>query len=311
MGKEAPRPLTAMGIIRKGANLFWRSAKPMLSILVIILVLNYVCLSRTSSIVDSSISHFLRRKNLLRRLENGTDAFNSIVNESWDEIRQIIRAVVVVSLTYYLLYSFIVIAIIYTVAMVGKSRTVALKDLVVRIRRTWMGTMATNIYVYFLTSGYLSFCVLLMSAVAFFGGISAATLALIAAMAILGFLFFLHLSMLWSQAVVVSVMEEGRSGIFALGRAAERVQGMKGSGFRVNFLLFLVVALAQTLISTATFFPLPDLLSSIIFSLVYLLVMVLIQAVNVVFYYECQENQEEAATRMENLAYTRAPLEEP
>ncbi|CAA7398671.1 unnamed protein product [Spirodela intermedia] len=312
MGKEAPRPLTAMEILRKGVKLFWRSCKSMLSTLLIILVLSCLSCYRTWSVVAPSASGVLRKLRILGIQDSGTDTIDGIFRGLRTDLRQIGRAVIVGSLISYLLYSFIVIAIIYTVAMVGKGRKVALKDLAVRTRRTWMGVMATSLFVCFLTSGYLSFCVFLLSAVGFFGGVSAASLALIAAVAILEFLLFLYLSMLWSQAVVVSVMEEGRSGLDALGRAAERVRGRKGLGFRVNSLLFLAVALVQTLISTAvTLLSLPNLISPIIFSLVYLLVIVLIQAVNVVFYYECQENQEDAATMKENLAYTRALREEP
>ncbi|CAA6662277.1 unnamed protein product [Spirodela intermedia] len=300
MGKEAPRPLTAMEILRKGVKLFWRSCKSMLSTLLIILVLSCLSCYRTWSVVAPSASATLALTRLMASSgDYGLISGRLAGRNRW--VADLLPALFVHRDSDHIHGSH------------GREGPEGCpKGSAVRTRRTWMGVMATSLFVCFLTSGYLSFCVFLLSAVGFFGGVSAASLALIAAVAILEFLLFLYLSMLWSQAVVVSVMEEGRSGLDALGRAAERVRGRKGLGFRVNSLLFLAVALVQTLISTAvTLLSLPNLISPIIFSLVYLLVIVLIQAVNVVFYYECQENQEDAATMKENLAYTRALREEP
>ena len=48
-------------------------------------------------------------------------------------------------------------------------------------------------------------------------------------------IFYLHLSVVWTLAIVVSVIEE-KSGIQALGRAARLVKGMKLKGFLLKLL---------------------------------------------------------------------------
>lgn len=139
---------------------------------------------------------------------------------------------------------------------------------------------------------------LLMTTSSMIDGVSVTSLSLIVVMTILLFLFYVHLNMLWSQGVVVSGMEEGRSGLDALRMAAERHRGMKGVGFKANILVFLLMALAYPFILVAiTLLPLPYLVFSILRWLLYPLVMLLIQAINVVFHFECLENQEEEAMR--------------
>ncbi|CAA6662276.1 unnamed protein product [Spirodela intermedia] len=162
-------------------------------------------------------------------MQAGTWGFDVLVNNILNDLLHIASPFFIEMWTNYLLRSFIVMAFLYIVAVVRESRTVTIKVLAIRIRRTWMGLIATSLYVHILSSGYLGVCMLLMCTVASIGGVSTTSLALIAAMAILVFLLFVHFNMLWSQGVVVSVME-GRSGLDALARAAEYVRGMKGLG---------------------------------------------------------------------------------
>lgn len=301
MGKDAPKPLTAKGILRKGVKLFWRSCKRLHFILIIPL-LSYFVYSGSSSFNASSIQDFLMTLKLLGEMAEGSLIYDALLESILNDFLQIARAFSIEFWSYTILSSFIGMTILYTVAMLSENRKVTIMVLAFRIRTTWVGLLETNLYVYFLTTGYLSSCLLLMGTATLIGGVSVASFSLIVVMAILVSLLFVHLNMLWSQGVVVSVMEEGRSGLNALGRAAERVRGMKGLGFRLNILVFLLAILAHMLIPTVTaLLPLPNLISLIIRSLVFPLVNVLIQAVNVAFYFECQENQKEAATRKDSL----------
>lgn len=62
-------------------------------------------------------------------------------------------------------------------------------------------------------------------------------------LAIIAFLYYIHLSAIWVLAIIISVIEQNCYGIEALGKAGRIVQGKRLQGFILNCLLVVVSAI--------------------------------------------------------------------
>ncbi|KAJ9550942.1 hypothetical protein OSB04_014987 [Centaurea solstitialis] len=115
----------------------------------------------------------------------------------------------------------------------------SLKELLMKVSRTWTRPFVTSFYVQLLTLGYMSifFWPLLVPSLLLFNH-RTFLIILLVFLGILIITLYLYLSVVWGLAVVVSVVEDSY-GISALGKARELVKGKMVHGFLLN--LFFVL----------------------------------------------------------------------
>lgn len=131
-------------------------------------------------------------------------------------------------------------------------------------------------------------------------------------------ILYLHLSVVWTLALVVSVLEE-TSGIEALGKAARQVKGLRLKGFllKLFFGTFSYVMIKLDLGTVNTQYSKTSISINIVIALLILSASCLIKMFSLttytVFYYECKKMHigEEEANEMQSsnsvMGYTKIP----
>nr|XP_016470361.1 PREDICTED: uncharacterized protein LOC107792639 [Nicotiana tabacum] len=127
-------------------------------------------------------------------------------------------------------------AIILIFAASYFSETLSVKDLGIKILRSCIRLFFTMFYTTILVIGYFFFC-LSMSTPLFY---SMNDFLKVVAFAILSYIIYLYISIVWVLALVVSAVEEGCYGIMALGKAGKIIKGNEMKGFILNILFNLL-----------------------------------------------------------------------
>ncbi|KAI3754575.1 hypothetical protein L1987_54362 [Smallanthus sonchifolius] len=124
-----------------------------------------------------------------------------------------------------------------------------LKELILKVSKTWTRPFVTSIWIHLLALGYTTFFLLpflVPSLVLFDRPIILVTVLIF--LVILFITLNIYLSVVWSLSVVVSVVEDS-SGFSALGRAKELVKGKRGHGFLLNLFFMFVMVVIVVLVS--------------------------------------------------------------
>ncbi|POO03308.1 Transmembrane protein [Trema orientale] len=201
---------------------------------------------------------------------------------------------------------------------VGKNEYLLdLKGLLSWIGKTWKRPFITLFYTTLLDLGYVFFVLaFLVPFVLTFGHELLGNLSVfsISIIALLAALFYLYLAIVWTLAMVVSVLEE-KSGIQALGRAEQLVEGMKIKGFLLKLvfgaLYYVLLQLLRITTSgkksTATIVCIWLLVvNSVCFVKMFSL------TVFTIFYYECKKTHgEEVSETQGRVEYNKAASDMP
>lgn len=145
------------------------------------------------------------------------------------------------SLSYYIISFCTAIAIIFTSATSYCSKDLSLKDLLLWMVKSWIRPFITMFYVQLIKIGYLCIYIVAMLIPYFmvFNHPFAAK-PIIIVLGIFALTFYLYLSVVWSLALVVSVVEEKFYGIEALGKGGQIVKGKRVDGFMLNMVFTLL-----------------------------------------------------------------------
>lgn len=140
-------------------------------------------------------------------------------------------------------------AIVIIASCYYNGSNLSLKELFMTVLKTWTRPFVTLFYVQLLSLGYTSlfFLPALVPSLTLFDH-TKILIALLIVLAIIFVTFNLYLSVVWSLAVVVSVVED-TYGLSALGKAREVVKGNRVHGFLLNLLFFLLTVVIITVLS--------------------------------------------------------------
>ncbi|CAK9141225.1 unnamed protein product [Ilex paraguariensis] len=122
------------------------------------------------------------------------------------------------------------------------STTMSIKDLVLKVARSWKRPFITGFYTTLLGIGYISVLMVTTPTILMISDNLIASKAIVIIFAILGAILSLPLTAICVLALVISVMEEDCYGIEALGKAGKLVKGNRVQCFILS-LLFMVAAL--------------------------------------------------------------------
>ncbi|KZV27408.1 hypothetical protein F511_02517 [Dorcoceras hygrometricum] len=154
------------------------------------------------------------------------------------QILAIMYAVEIASIFIFFVISFFTtMATVIVSAVSHDGNTFSLKDLLARIAGTWKRPLLTSVYVSAHALGFLAIPELFAIPAFIYPNVFAILLAV--SFAIVVFLFYLYLQVIWSLAVVVSVVEEGYYGMEAMGKASRLVKGQRLKGYMLNLTFFL------------------------------------------------------------------------
>ncbi|PWA75663.1 hypothetical protein CTI12_AA240190 [Artemisia annua] len=177
----------------------------------------------------------------------------------------------------------------------------SLKELFTTVLKTWTRPFVTLFYVRLLVLGYISifFWPFLIPSLILFDH-SKILITLLIVLAIIFITFNLYLSVVWSLAVVVSVVED-TYGLSALGKAREVMKGNRVHGFLLNLLYMLVLTVIFTVVYKLS--PMMPIVVGVIeFILIGVLSMFQFLAYSA-FYFECKNDM----VNSRGLEYSQIP----
>ncbi|CAK9141223.1 unnamed protein product [Ilex paraguariensis] len=127
-------------------------------------------------------------------------------------------------------------AVIFISALSYCNKTLSIKDLVLKVSKSWTRPFITGLYTILLGMGYLSVLMCTMFMISMFSNNPIASKAIVIVFGILGSILSLPLTTIIILALVISVIEENCYGIEALGKAGKLVNGQRVQCFILNFL---------------------------------------------------------------------------
>lgn len=315
-------PPSPIQILRDGSELLTRSWKPVLSILLLFLV-PFAFIFVGDNLAVTPLTEDMAAKFMaMSSTDPRSPEFRVLLAAVMRDLRGITGAESATIICSNLLSLLLVLAVVRAVAAaVDRGVPVAAGDRLPGVGRTWRGAVLAGLYVLLLRTGYSTLLFLLVALPVFVSGGSAAVVVACVVLAALAVLLLVYLQVVWYLGLVVSVVEEDRSGLAALGRASELIRGRRKLGFTVNLLLVLLTAVLFAVFYIAvvslslthgggTVLQLASGFFAVCCSLV---ITAFMAAVYVAFYYECRRSRapEDGGAGGGRLVYTKAETAEP
>lgn len=232
-----------LDLVKAPLKILSQNGKLMAITATIYLILYFIALilltlSANPYILDLSFKIFS-----LASSQPGTPEFNAILVD----IREDIGIFIGIEAAYVVLFFFVALfaqtAVIIISSCYYTGYELSLKELILKVSKTWTRPLVTSIWVQFLAIGYEFFFLfpfLVPSLVLFDHRTILITILIILAILFIG--LSIYLSVVWSLGIVVSVVED-TYGYSALGKAKELVKGKRVHGFLLNLFFFLVLVL--------------------------------------------------------------------
>lgn len=222
----------------------------------------------------------------------------SKLQDQIDHMKQILLVLYAVEIAFmfiFLIVSFATTMATILIAAVSRvGNTLTMKDLFSRIARTWTKPFLTSIYVTMHAFGFLVIIGLFAAPVVIYPNV--VTILIAISFAIVAFLFYLYLMVIWALAIVVSVVEEGCNGMVAMGKASELVKGQRLKGYMLNLsfsLISLIMYLAIYQVIIRVKWPaLSEICGLSVVGFSFLLKMLQVVAYTV-FYFHCKKQHGE------------------
>ncbi|XP_073285021.1 uncharacterized protein [Primulina huaijiensis] len=217
----------------------------------------------------------------------------SKLQDQLDHMKQILLVLYAVEIAFifiFLIISFATtMAIILVAAASRVGNSLSMKDLLSRIGRTWTKPFLTSIYVTMHAFGLFAIIGLFAAPVVIYP--SVVTILIAVSFAIVAFFFYLYFLVIWTLAIVVSVVEDGCYGMVAMGKASELVKGQRLKGYMLTLSFFLLSLIM--LVIYQVIYRVKGLSSAVIYGLFIVGFSYLLKILQVVaytlFYFHCKK----------------------
>ncbi|KAF5813152.1 hypothetical protein HanPI659440_Chr03g0100881 [Helianthus annuus] len=213
-----------------------------------------------------------------------------------------------IEVAYFVLFFFVALfaqtAVVITASCYYSGHDLSLKELFLKVSKTWTRPFVTSLWIQLLSLGYTSFFLLpfLVPSLVLFDHRTILITVLIF-LAIFFILIYIYLSVVWSLAFVVSVVEDSY-GYSALGKAKVLVNGKRVHGFLLNFFLNLVTLVI--IVTGSKLMKLSPAMPIVVGVIQVLLIGIISMFKSIAyceFYVQCKNNM----TKLGGLDYSRIP----
>ncbi|XP_030535569.1 uncharacterized protein LOC115744492 [Rhodamnia argentea] len=198
---------------------------------------------------------------------------------------------------------------IYASATTHGGKNPSASDLAIAVAQSWTRPFITFFYITLFGIGYLFLVLALMVPLA----LPRASIATVI-LSILAALLYAHLAVVWTLGLVVSVLEEDKSGLEALAKAGRLVKGREVHGFALSLVIVVLSILMSQIVrfvsirqSNGAYVGIGLLMLNSLWSVRMFGLMAY-----TVFYYECKKfHGEESNESMVSLEYSKIPANTP
>nr|XP_043629770.1 uncharacterized protein LOC122601060 [Erigeron canadensis] len=248
---ESTSSLGLFGIIREAFKNISKNRKLVISILLLVFLIScqtdFAEKYLLAPFAKDLSSQFEKYPNMIQDIANGMDL--RFYAAAIDDVREML----LVKISIWVITS--IISIVYLVAVISSSseaytaKLLGPKDIFLKLRKSWKRPLVTNFCMIFLTLGIVFFYFIVITIAAIFASNTYA-LVFLGVVTLTTPICYFYLGALWKLSLIVSVLEEGSSGLKAVGRAAELIKGKRVQAS----LLMVLFAIAYGLVAMMTRF---------------------------------------------------------
>lgn len=225
-------------------------------------------------------------------LEPTSPDYASLLSTTINNLQQLASSDSILRVLSFVLSSLISIATIHALSLSysGKTSNI-IKDFPCKLVCRLKGPMVTSVCVAVLNLGY---SVVLVSTVGFFMLVAHGSkflIALTAIVAVLGLIFYLYLTVVWSVSVVVSVVEDGCYGVEAIVKTTRTVRWRWPQGASLILIMSVMTILVSMVCERVGVHFVAYIVATVALSIYE-------RAISVVFYFDCKriKGEEEMAS---------------
>lgn len=220
-------------------KIFLKNGK--LMALIILLIISFHSILDISNYffsIKPLISDLVVKPFLLGLTTPGTPEFSKIILDESKDVRILVGAELIYVLISSTASFFFAIATTYAAAVTLSGKKLSIKALASTTVKLWRRPLVTYFYKTLLAFGYVCLCVIILTLLLIIFGIitisgTITSYALVRTLAVPFVIIYAYIAVVWELSFVASVLEE-KSGIEALGKAANIVSGMQVQGFALN-----------------------------------------------------------------------------
>ncbi|KAF8033840.1 hypothetical protein BT93_C0183 [Corymbia citriodora subsp. variegata] len=306
---ELPMLLSFVQTLIEAHKLFLRNGRLMVSIAASTVLLYSLLLLTNIFSLRPAVGHLIANTSMLLITSPTSTEYSYLLMS----IQKDIRLFYGLEWVFVLLYSVCSILFstmtIYASAAAHGGKNLSTKDLGIAVARSWRRPFITFFYITLFGIGYL-FLVLALTIPLVLPRANIATVIL----CIVAALFYAHLAVVWTLGLVVSVLEEDKSGLGALAKAGQLVKGREVHGFALSLVIVaLSILMSQVvrLVSVRQSEGAYIVIGLVMLNLLWAVRMFGLMAYTV-FYYECKKfHGEESNALMVSLEYSKIPANTP
>uniref|UniRef100_A0A2N9HBX9 Transmembrane protein n=1 Tax=Fagus sylvatica TaxID=28930 RepID=A0A2N9HBX9_FAGSY len=297
-----------VGILKESNKIFLKNVKLMAFITLTILSLHSLLFLSYTFSIKPLINDFIINATFLQITTPGTSEYAKLLIAVKKDVKLFVGLewIFILATSITSLFSASITILAAGVTHIGEDMSI--KDLLLRIVKSWKRPFITGFYITLLDLGFgfLTWATLSSFMLFFEGPFTSSLPPYFWVILSLAMVFKSYLAVVWNLALVVSVLEE-RRGIDALGRAGNLVKGLKLRGFFLNILFGLLSSVAVPGFKLTNGKQSTALRVAIVLFFFNCLLVVTMFAMMAftVFYYECKKNQGEEIESKESFEYTK------
>ncbi|KDP34249.1 hypothetical protein JCGZ_07820 [Jatropha curcas] len=297
-----------LGTLRETPKIFFKNGKLMASITLTTLVLYSLIYLPNIFSIKLLTRYLLKKEQLVLLSTPASPEFNTILFH----LKQDLGIFIEVQWTYLIISSvfslFLSTVTIFGSAVIHEGKgSISFKNLLLKSLKSWKRPLVTWFYTTLLGSGFFCLFSLIVLPLALIVQTSTFYVFLIL-LAIPASILYVHMSVVWTLALVISVLEE-ICGNEAIGKAAQIVKGMKIHGFLLNLIF---TAIFSILAEGMRWIGIPEAMTSfkLIFGCILIisiscLVMIVRLVAYTLFYFQCKKTHGEEVELQVNVGYSK------
>ncbi|MFS7917922.1 hypothetical protein Hanom_Chr03g00194901 [Helianthus anomalus] len=233
------------GIIRESIKTTSRNGKILVTILLFVFLsfsqLDFAQDYILAPVINDVVLQLAKHPNMVRDLTNRFDQTTYV--GAFNDLREILLVKLLIMAISSIIMLFFLVATVSSSSEAYTAKVLGPKDILLKIKKSWKKPIATNFYMILLTLGIAFFYTLSIGITSILV-VNSWAVWFIGAITLSIPVCYFYVATLWMVSLIVSVLEDGSTGLKAIGRASEL---MKGKRLQAS-LMMVLFAIANGLI---------------------------------------------------------------
>ncbi|MFS7917908.1 hypothetical protein Hanom_Chr03g00194731 [Helianthus anomalus] len=226
-----PQPQSSLGffgIIRESIKTTSRNGKILVTILLFVFLsfsqLDFAQEYILAPVINDVVLQLAKHPNMVRDLTNRFDQTTYV--GAFNDLREILLVKLLIMAISSIIMLFFLVATVSSSSEAYTAKVLGPKDIFLKIKKSWKKPIATNFYMILLTLGIAFFYTLSIGITSILV-VNSWAVWFIGAITLSIPVCYFYVATLWMVSLIVSVLEDGSTGLKAIGRASELMKGKR------------------------------------------------------------------------------------